>query len=86
MTQSAERPDRPRVVAQGAPRRRSRVRRALWTAAEGAVTLGLVLLLLVAHQLWWTNRQARAGAERQVQALERQWEQPPPATDDPGAT
>jgi sortase A len=38
------------------------------------VTIGLVLLLFVVHQLWWTNRQARAGAERQVQALERQWD------------
>ncbi|MBO1337686.1 class E sortase [Streptomyces sp. VRA16 Mangrove soil] len=45
----------------------------LWNGAEVAVTLGLVLLLLVVHQLWWTNRQARAGAQRQVQALEREW-------------
>ncbi|QNS08885.1 class E sortase [Streptomyces xanthii] len=60
------------------------MRRALWNGAEGAVTLGLVLLLFVAHQLWWTNRQAKAGAERQVQALEREWErpgEPPPDTD-----
>lgn len=47
--------------------------RVLWVGAELAVTVGLVLLLLVAHQLWWTNRQARAGAERQVRALEREW-------------
>ncbi|MFF3646239.1 class E sortase [Streptomyces sp. NPDC002564] len=37
------------------------------------MTLGLVLLLLVAHQLWWTNRQARAAAERKVEALEEEW-------------
>jgi sortase A len=30
-------------------------------------------MLLVVHQLWWTNRQAREGAERKVQALEREW-------------
>ncbi|WP_367049042.1 class E sortase [Streptomyces sp. Je 1-332] len=47
--------------------------RGVWACAEAAVTCGLVLLLLVAHQLWWTNRQAREGAERQVQALEREW-------------
>ncbi|MFD4631350.1 class E sortase [Streptomyces sp. NPDC058284] len=59
-----------------APRRtppRTPVVRALWGGAEIAVTLGLVLLLLVAHQLWWTNRQARAAAERKVQALEEEW-------------
>ncbi|MEV2251290.1 class E sortase [Streptomyces sp. NPDC050147] len=50
--------------------------RAVWGGAEAAVTCGLVLLLLVAHQLWWTNRQAREGAERQVQALEREWGSP----------
>ncbi|WP_432095954.1 class E sortase [Streptomyces sp. bgisy100] len=57
--------------------RRGRARlllaRGLWGAAETAVTLGVLVLLLVAHQLWWTNRQAREGAERQVRALEREW-------------
>lgn len=59
----------------GAGRRRARAAfaRGLWAAAEVTVTLGLVVLLLVVHQLWWTNRQARQGAERQVQALERDW-------------
>jgi sortase A len=32
-----------------------------------------VLLLLVVHQVWWTNRQALAGARSQVRALERAW-------------
>ncbi|MCX4666995.1 class E sortase [Streptomyces sp. NBC_01381] len=59
------------VVVQG--RRRTSSVRALWNLAEVAVTLGVVLLLLVAHQLWWTNRQAREGAERQVHALEEEW-------------
>ncbi|MEV6751883.1 class E sortase [Streptomyces sp. NPDC051214] len=53
--------------------RRGPAARLLWGGAEAAVTCGLVLLLLVVHQLWWTNRQAREGAERQVQALEQQW-------------
>ncbi|MFB7994252.1 class E sortase [Streptomyces sp. NPDC056002] len=53
--------------------RPSALRRSLWTGAEVTVTLGVVLLLLVVHQLWWTNREARAGAERKVRALEREW-------------
>ncbi|WP_244375855.1 class E sortase [Streptomyces ficellus] len=60
---------------------RGALARGVWVAGEGAVTAGVVLLLLVAHQLWWTNQQARAGAQRQVHALEREWAKPPP----PGA-
>lgn len=52
--------------------------RGLWTSAELVVTLGVVVLLLVAHQLWWTNRQARAGAAHTVQALQRDWGDPAP--------
>ncbi|MEU6992487.1 class E sortase [Streptomyces sp. NPDC046465] len=63
------------VVQHGRARRRTPAVRALWGAAEAAVTLGLVLLLLVAHQLWWTNRQARAAAERKVAALEEAWKE-----------
>ncbi|MFI6864047.1 class E sortase [Streptomyces sp. NPDC050421] len=40
------------------------------------MTLGVVLLLLVAHQLWWTNRQARAEAADTVHALQRDWGEP----------
>ncbi|MET7682841.1 class E sortase [Streptomyces sp. NPDC005423] len=64
---------RVRVVRQ---RGRSLGRRALWTGGELLVTAGVVLLLLVVHQLWWTNREARRGAEHQVQALEREWGTP----------
>lgn len=45
----------------------------LWSGAEVAVTVGVVLLLLVVHQLWWTNRQAKADAGHKVRALEREW-------------
>ncbi|MFE1366928.1 class E sortase [Streptomyces anulatus] len=44
-------------------------------SAEFVVTLGVVLLLLVAHQLWWTNREARAEAGRTVQSLRREWDE-----------
>ncbi|MGW6585122.1 class E sortase [Streptomyces globisporus] len=50
--------------------------RGLWVSAEVVVTLGVVLLLLVAHQLWWTNREARADAGRTVQSLQREWDRP----------
>ncbi|WAZ22009.1 class E sortase [Streptomyces cinnabarinus] len=63
----------PLVVRHGTRRRRALRRRALWTGGELLVTVGLVLLLLVAHQLWWTNREAKAEARRGVAALEREW-------------
>ncbi|MFD9485576.1 class E sortase [Streptomyces sp. NPDC059991] len=47
--------------------------RTLWAGAEAVVTLGLVLLLLVAHQMWWTNREARHEARQTVRTLEREW-------------
>ncbi|MFE2585986.1 class E sortase [Streptomyces sp. NPDC059378] len=65
---------RSRVVRHSTRRRRARLRRALWGTGELLVTAGLVLLLLVVHQLWWTNREARQGADHKVQALERQWD------------
>lgn len=66
--------ERMAVVVQGrGSRRRATLARGLWAGAEVAVTLGVVVLLLVVHQLWWTNRQAREGAEHKVQALEREW-------------
>ncbi|WP_432140847.1 class E sortase [Streptomyces sp. bgisy084] len=67
------------VVVQGRRTRRSGAVRALWTGAELAVTLGAVLLLLVVHQLWWTNRQAQHAARDTVGRLERQWDARPPA-------
>jgi len=64
------------VVQQRTRRRGDLRRRTLWTGGEILVTVGVVLLLLVVHQLWWTNRQAQQGAERKVQALEREWGTP----------
>lgn len=61
------------VVGHGDLRRRARRRRVLWGGGEVLVTVGVVLMLLVVHQLWWTNREARRGAERKVEALEREW-------------
>jgi sortase A len=75
------------VVQHRSRRRRALGRRALWTGGEFLVTAGVVLLLLVVHQLWWTNREAHRAAEHQVQALERQWGTSKPAqTATPGGT
>ncbi|MGW7240504.1 class E sortase [Streptomyces sp. NPDC054804] len=62
-----------RVVGHGDRRWRARRRRVLWSGGELLVTVGVVLMLLVVNQLWWTNREAKQGAERKVEALEREW-------------
>ncbi|WP_223837718.1 class E sortase [Streptomyces venezuelae] len=64
--------DRIPVVVQG--RRRGLLARGLWGAAELTVTVGVIVMLLVVHQVWWTNRQAVAGAREQVAVLEEQWD------------
>ncbi|WP_426364047.1 class E sortase [Streptomyces sp. E-08] len=61
------------VVVQTGGRSRTSAR-ALWLGAETAVTCGVLILLLVVHQLWWTNREARAEALDQVRVLEREWD------------
>jgi len=75
----------PGIVHHGTRRRRAAYRRAVWSGAEVLVTVGVVLLLLVVHQLWWTNRQAQHNAERKVQALEREWGAPGAVDSAPGA-
>ncbi|MFD7336515.1 class E sortase [Streptomyces violascens] len=61
------------VMVQGGRARRAWAARGLWAGAEIAVTFGLLVLLLVAHQLWWTNREARAEAGHTVHSLEEEW-------------
>ncbi len=78
------------VVVQARSGRRG-LARVLWGAAETVVTCGVLILLLVVHQLWWTNQQARAEAGEQVRVLEREWERGseggvPPAPEAGGAT
>ncbi|MEU9054177.1 class E sortase [Streptomyces sp. NPDC048384] len=65
---------RVRVVQHSGLRLRALRRRVLWGGGEVLVTVGVVLLLLVVHQVWWTNREAREGAGREVRALERAWD------------
>ncbi|MFB8083214.1 class E sortase [Streptomyces sp. NPDC056013] len=70
------------VVVQSRGRRRTGAR-VLWVCAETVVTCGVVVLLLVVHQLWWTNQQARAEALQQVRVLEREWDISPPVPTSP---
>ncbi|MFZ3470605.1 class E sortase [Streptomyces sp. 4.24] len=71
--------DHVRVVVQGKGRRsrRAGLAGALWAAAELAVTVGVVVMLLVVHQVWWTNQQALAAAHEQVRELESEWSATP---------
>lgn len=85
--------DRVRVVVQGKGRRAWHARRvglagALWAVGELAVTVGVVVMLLVVHQVWWTNRQALSAAHEVVRELERGGWAPVPESDageDPAA-
>lgn len=82
--------DRVRVVVQGKGRRAWHVRRVglagvLWAAGELAVTVGVVVMLLVVHQVWWTNRQALSAAHEQVRELESEWSSAPGSVEPPPA-
>ncbi|WP_330296564.1 class E sortase [Streptomyces sp. NBC_00503] len=83
--------DRVRVVVQGKGRRTWHARRVglagvLWAAGELAVTVGVVVLLLVVHQVWWTNRQALTAAHERVAELEGEWGAPGASSGSTGAT
>lgn len=47
-------------------------------AGELLITLGVVMLLFVSYQLWWTNVQADASADGTRSRLEQQWSLPAP--------
>ncbi|WP_234347896.1 class E sortase [Streptomyces specialis] len=51
------------------------------------ITTGVLLLLFVVYQLWWTNVEARAHANNEADSLQEQWENAEPGEDDrdPGA-
>ncbi|WP_354641591.1 class E sortase [Kitasatospora camelliae] len=60
------------------------------TVGELFITLGLVMLLFVSYQLWWTNLQADGAASDARNQLEQQWSsqpqpQPSGGTPTPGA-
>ncbi|MFF9980955.1 class E sortase [Streptomyces erythrochromogenes] len=64
------------VQGRGRRARRAGLVGVLWATAELTVTVGVVVLLLVVHQVWWTNVQAAAAAQEQVRSLEQSWGRP----------
>lgn len=50
------------------------LRRLLIGFGELAITFGLVVVLLAAYELWWTNQSADASARSAVAGLEQQWQ------------
>ena len=60
--------------------------RVLWGLGEAAVTFGVLVLLLVVHQLWWSNVTGHAAARHAVAALERHWDAVAPKTSEQSAT
>lgn len=61
-----------------------RLRVGVRTVGEVFLTLGLVLLLLCAYQLWWTNVESAAATQREQEAIVQQWAQEPePAVEIP---
>ncbi|MFE9422414.1 class E sortase [Kitasatospora sp. NPDC006697] len=65
------------------PKERKRVVAAR-LVGELFITLGMVMLLFVAYQLWWTNVQADAIADSTRNNLEQQWNNAPAAPAAPG--
>ncbi|WP_228473886.1 class E sortase, partial [Streptomyces calidiresistens] len=55
-------------------RRASRANKLANVAGELMMTTGVLLLLFVTYQLWWTNVEARAHADREANSLVDQWE------------
>ncbi len=55
----------------------NRVRTGVRTVGEVCLTLGVVLLLLCAYQLWWTNVESAAATAREQDAIVQQWAQEP---------
>lgn len=49
--------------------------RALSVTGEILMTIGVLLLLLVVYDLWWTNIIAQRAADSQVQQLTQTWQQ-----------
>ncbi|MGW2370880.1 MULTISPECIES: class E sortase [Kitasatospora] len=70
--------------AQGPRPKESAVVVAARFVGEMCITLGVVMLLFVAYQLWWTNVQADEAASGARDQLEQQWGAQPPGAG-PGA-
>jgi sortase A len=66
------------TTTSGSGRAPARAWAAVGVLGEILITIGVVLLLLVAYQLWWTNVEAGRAADQVSAELERAWAQPLP--------
>lgn len=57
------------------------IRAAIRTVGELSITLGVVLLLFVVWQLWWTDVEAAQEQQAAVAELRQAWHDPVPASD-----
>ncbi|MER8005256.1 class E sortase [Streptomyces sp. NPDC094149] len=84
-TESAESPDSSGSSGSGGPlsrveaRRQARARKpspgviASRAVGELFITTGVLMLLFVSYQLWWTNVRAHAQADKETSSLQKDW-------------
>ena len=72
------------VEQEPVPKAPSRGWAVVGVVGELLITLGVLLLLLVAYQLLWTNVTAARAADDAATALQDSWERLPASTDSPG--
>lgn len=84
-TESGESSDSPDSSGSGAPlsrveaRRQARARKpspgviASRAVGELFITTGVLMLLFVSYQLWWTNVRAHAQADKETSSLQKDW-------------
>lgn len=73
----------PETVPAPTPQRRSRGWAVVGVVGELMVTVGVLLLLFVVYQLWWTNVVADRAGDQIAQQLTEQWQaEPTPAPDE----
>ena len=73
-------------VEDPSPPARSRGWAVVGIVGELLITVGVLLLLLVAYQLWWTNVEADRAADQAVAQLQESWSRPPAFTGASDAT
>lgn len=73
----------PSPTAEPPPRRTPLGWRLVSVVGEILITLGVLFLLMVAYELWWTNVQSEQEVERQREQLLIAWDEEPEAVDSP---
>jgi sortase A len=66
------------------PRQRDTVRTLIRGTGEVLITLGVLLLLMCAYQLWWTNVESAAAISASRDDIVKSWHEPAPAPSSSG--